>query len=908
MIEASHWEQAAFLKLARLGAIVFLPTEKGKYLMQVADADDESDEGKLRPPGGGKDTKDKNLTETVIREIHEEFAIPKSTVRKKVKFLGYEYRDEFWGNAVFEMRDHGLRPGVYQASNDPEEKVRLVESTLDSKKYVGPDPEKLLSEEAKEVAEEQEKAARYITYDELKEYGKDADKFLIKVHLFNPGTEKTHTLTTSLRKDETPEQAGVRTAKDIEEADIDETYVEQMPRTKDNIRQVRVLLPGAAKSASADDVVSKFKPTLTPDEMEEMGEVTARLYHKLKPRLASMAVWPTSWTTPDDSKGWVEWYQQFHQGRRSPDDARQIKRWLSFQARHGSQFKSRPTPRRAWAMVNWGIDPVALLPKSQRDDFRSEMEDFKERIDARAKKAALDESRMTKRDINDVEQIPYLPGMHNTLPDYPNELVNVAEDKEASEFLEEMARRFPPVKSGFVGLVKLAVEFGQAGFFTEAECRARARKDCIEETGIQDPTPEDVKTWAGKKLDAIYRKQDEDIFADNPKAAAVKAPVAPVLPVALDAHGAPTTGPEAIHYALANLDLDAKQREAMDVVKRKLKSKRPEAVKVLGYIDGLKRMGYKPDELMLTRVPVIPPAFRPYSVAGDTFVPGDVNELYRDLINLVGVHKELEGKLGPGSAFNKLNVYDAVSALYGFSDPTSPKTRERGVSGFLKKVTGTNPKFSFVQRKLLSKDQDYVARGVIGVDPELGLDQIGVPDSVLWTLYSPYVQRALVRSGMSAEQALRSIRDKTEAASRMLDREAAQRPVVYSRAPSWHKFNIIAGYPKRIQGDMIRINPLVTTGLNADFDGDTINVHLPALPESVQESKEKLLPSKMLFSIKDRQKVMATPKQEFIMGLYNAQRRPARKVVDFPDEASALAAIKNGQVAMSDEVTIKGKL
>ena len=201
-----------------------------------------------------------------------------------------------------------------------------------------------------------------------------------------------------------------------------------------------------------------------------------------------------------------------------------------------------------------------------------------------------------------------------------------------------------------------------------------------------------------------------------------------------------------------------------------------------------------------------------------------------------------------------------------------------------------------------------MARGVIGVDPELGLDQIGVPDSVLWTLYSPYVQRALVRSGMSAEQALRSIRDKTEAASRMLDREAAQRPVVYSRAPSWHKFNIIAGYPKRIQGDMIRINPLVTTGLNADFDGDTINVHLPALPESVQESKEKLLPSKMLFSIKDRQKVMATPKQEFIMGLYNAQRRTARKVVDFPDEASALAAIKNGQVAMSDEVTIKGKL
>jgi DNA-directed RNA polymerase subunit beta' len=318
----------------------------------------------------------------------------------------------------------------------------------------------------------------------------------------------------------------------------------------------------------------------------------------------------------------------------------------------------------------------------------------------------------------------------------------------------------------------------------------------------------------------------------------------------------------------------------------------------------MKKMGIKPHELMLSRVPVIPPAFRPFNVTGDTFVAGDANELYRDLINLVGVHHEITQKLGPGSNFNHLNIYDAMSALYGFGDPTSPKTKERGVSGFLKKVTGTNPKLSFFQHQMLAKDMDYVGRSVIGVDPDLGLDEIGVPDEVLWKLYSPYLQRNLVRSGMSAEEALRAIKDQSDPAKRALDLEIKSRPVVYSRAPSWHKFNVIAGYPKKTEGNMIRINPLVTTGLNADFDGDTMNIHLPSMPESVRDAREKLMPSKMLFSVKDRNKVMPVPKQEMLLGLWQAQNRKAANAYTFPNEAAALAAIKRGEVRLSDDITI----
>jgi DNA-directed RNA polymerase beta' subunit len=133
-----------------------------------------------------------------------------------------------------------------------------------------------------------------------------------------------------------------------------------------------------------------------------------------------------------------------------------------------------------------------------------------------------------------------------------------------------------------------------------------------------------------------------------------------------------------IAAALQNLDLDKIEQDALDIVKRRLKSKRPDAVKKLGFIQGFRRAGIKPADLLITRVPVIPPSFRPYAVAGDTFIPGDANELYRDLINVKDVHKELTAKLGPGgSAANKLHVYDAVAALYGFADPVSPKKTKK---------------------------------------------------------------------------------------------------------------------------------------------------------------------------------------------------------------------------------------
>ena len=369
----------------------------------------------------------------------------------------------------------------------------------------------------------------------------------------------------------------------------------------------------------------------------------------------------------------------------------------------------------------------------------------------------------------------------------------------------------------------------------------------------------------------------------------------------------PLTGPAAIQHALSKINLDSLREKHLQTIKSGSKSKRTKSVQALNAIEGLKRNNLTPEKLLVQNVPVIPPAFRPFSVVGNTFVPGDANELYRDLFQYKNIHEETRALLGDkGSAQAKLDLYDTVKALYGYGTPIAPKTKQRGVAGFLTQVTGTNPKYSYFQRKLISKPQDSVSRGTIAVDPDLSLDEIGVPLDMAWTMYSPYIQRRLVQNGMSPASALQNIKDRTDYAKKALENEVKERPVIYSRAPSWHKFNVLSGRPKLIEGNTIAINPLVTTGLNADFDGDAMNLHVPSQPDAVKEAWEKLMPSKMLFSIRNQDQVVPLPKQELILGLYTANRREAKAKHQFNTEEEALNAIRTGAISLSDEVEIKG--
>lgn len=172
----------------------------------------------------------------------------------------------------------------------------------------------------------------------------------------------------------------------------------------------------------------------------------------------------------------------------------------------------------------------------------------------------------------------------------------------------------------------------------------------------------------------------------------------------------PTTGPAAIAYRLKNLDLAAIEQKQRDLIKSGKVSKRSNAVKTLNILEGFKRNNLTGADLTINKVPVIPPVFRPFRMAGSTFVPGDANELYRDLFTMKKLHKEVADELGEENVGDaRMGIYNAVKAVYGFGDPVNPKTASRGVTGFFKKVTGTNPKYCYdSETEILTRKYGWV--------------------------------------------------------------------------------------------------------------------------------------------------------------------------------------------------------
>lgn len=284
----------------------------------------------------------------------------------------------------------------------------------------------------------------------------------------------------------------------------------------------------------------------------------------------------------------------------------------------------------------------------------------------------------------------------------------------------------------------------------------------------------------------------------------------------------PLTGFSALEHAIDKLDKTSLKEQAQADLKSGKKTRRPQAIKTLQVLEGLDRNELEPRDLLISKVPVIPPLYRPFAVVGDTFLPGDSNELYRDLIQYRDFHKTLHGELGDeGTQDTKYNLYRAVKSVYGYDEAVNPKTRSRGVSGFLGQLLGDgSPKKSVFHKRLFSKTQDNISRAVITAAPELGLDEVGIPREMAWKMYGPYIQRRLLRSGMSSMGALQHVADRSPHAEKALLSEMSERPVIYSRAPAWHKYNVLAGWPKMTDGDNMQLNSYVTTGQGADFDGD----------------------------------------------------------------------------------------
>lgn len=281
------------------------------------------------------------------------------------------------------------------------------------------------------------------------------------------------------------------------------------------------------------------------------------------------------------------------------------------------------------------------------------------------------------------------------------------------------------------------------------------------------------------------------------------------------------TGGQAIKEALSKIDVDKRIEESKRGITTLRGQKRDDAIKQYRYLTAMKEQGLRPQDWMISKVPVIPPAFRPVSKMGDVALVSDMNELYKDIIENAKSFEELRKDVDDsGLTEERMNIYNSVKAAYGLGQPITPENAAKGVKGAIRQVIGDRPKTGQFQAKVLSKTVNGVARGVTVADPNYDMNTIGMPESMAWPAYKPYVMRALVRNGYPATTAIKMIADRTDTARHVLEEEMSRRPVIMDRAPTWHKFNFTAFYPKLVDGDKIVVSPLVDGAYNMDHDGD----------------------------------------------------------------------------------------
>jgi hypothetical protein len=201
-----------------------------------------------------------------------------------------------------------------------------------------------------------------------------------------------------------------------------------------------------------------------------------------------------------------------------------------------------------------------------------------------------------------------------------------------------------------------------------------------------------------------------------------------------------------------------------------------------------------------------------------------------------------------------------------------------------------------------------IKRGTAVPDANLGMDHVGLPEQMLWQMYDKLVVARLVRTGYPALDARERVNKKDPVAREALLAETKERPVLINRAPTLHRWSIVAAHPVPVQGKTIRVNPFIEKGMNLDYDGDTLQVHVPVTQDAIEEAKHMTL-SNMLLSDQTRRKLMAFPQHEAIIGFTHASKAgtptgPAKK---FKTEEEAIAAWRKGALQLTDHIEIEDK-
>jgi len=330
-------------------------------------------------------------------------------------------------------------------------------------------------------------------------------------------------------------------------------------------------------------------------------------------------------------------------------------------------------------------------------------------------------------------------------------------------------------------------------------------------------------------------------------------------------------GAEAVLQLLKDLNLDETRNGLLQETRSASGQRRRRAAKQLQVVEAFRRSGNKPEWMILTVLPVLPPDLRPMvQLDGGRFATSDLNDLYRRVINRNNRLRHLLEIGAPEIIIRneKRMLQEAVDSLIdngrrGRAVSISGNHKLKSLSDMLR---GKQGRF---RQNLLGKRVDYSGRSVIVVGPELSLNQCGLPRRMAVELFKPFIMRRLVEQGLAhnIKSARRLVERNKPEIFAILEEVVKERPVLLNRAPTLHRLSIQAFEPVLIDGSAIQIHPLVCSAFNADFDGDQMAVHLPLSKAAVTEARQVMLSSQNMLLPSSGEPIV-TPTLDMVLGCY----------------------------------------
>ncbi len=358
-------------------------------------------------------------------------------------------------------------------------------------------------------------------------------------------------------------------------------------------------------------------------------------------------------------------------------------------------------------------------------------------------------------------------------------------------------------------------------------------------------------------------------------------------------------GAEAVKKMLRNIDLQAVSDELREeLVATRSQQRMKDIIKRLRTVEMLRDSGNEPDWMVMDVIPIIPPDLRPLVLLDSgNFATSDLNDLYRRLINRNNRLKKLLDLNAPEVIIRneKRMLQQAVDALFDNGRCRRPVlgSSNRPLKSLTDMIKGKQGRF---RENLLGKRVDYSARSVIVVGPELSLTQCGLPKKVALELFQPYIIRRLkeLKLADTIKSAKRMLERRDEDVWDILEEVIRDHPCMLNRAPTLHRMGIQAFEPTLIEGNAIRLHPLVCGGFNADFDGDQMAVHLPLSFEAQIEAATLMLSSNNIFSPANGSPIIS-PSQDMVLGIFYLAKNPT----SYPDKLPLYSSLNELFLAYS---------